>query len=90
MSTEIKTITGRYEVRRYEVPGTGNAFDPEYIKSHIHLTRFYGGKENGSMLQITIQNDKRGSTYVQLTQSQVADLAYTLTHAFNTDKYPSD
>lgn len=58
MSTEIKTIKGRYEE-------SCNNFNSNYGDSNISLTRFDGGKK-GPMLQITISNDKDNS-HIQLT-----------------------
>jgi len=55
----------------------------------IYLTRFFGGKENGPMIQLTISN-KSSNSYVQLTKEQVKELALTLNESFNYDKYPSE
>ena len=83
MSTHIKTIVGRYEiVTRRNNPVV------VYDNSELHLTRFWGGTKNGSMLQITIQCDK--TAYIQLTQKQVKELAQTLIDSFDDEKYPSE
>ena len=83
MSTEIKEITGRCETGKY----TG--YIAEYTNATISLTRFAGGKENGTMIQLTIR-DARGHAYVQLTKDQVNDLQETLKECYNYKKYPSD
>ena len=83
MSTDIKTIRGRYE----STGGYGSTL--KYAPSDINLTRFFGGQENGAMLQLTICNDKEYA-YIQLTQKQVKKLAKVLRDAFDYDKYPSD
>ena len=83
MSTRIKTIKGRYEsVSRRDSP------TPIYSNSELHLTRFWGGTKNGSMLQLTIQSDK--TAYIQLTQEQVKELAQTLIDSFDDEKFPSE
>ena len=76
MSTEIKTITGIYEE-------SGNYYD-----SNLSLTRFAGGRINGTMLQVTIHNSEENA-YVQLTQAQVKSLIHILKNSFNHSKYPS-
>jgi len=83
MSTEIKTITGRYEESH------GKNFTVNYNDSDISLTRFAGGIKNGAMLQITIHNSK-DCAYVQLTQAQVKLLIDTLKDSFDYSKYPID
>ena len=83
MSTHIKTIVGRYEiVTRRNNPVV------VYDNSELHLTRFWGGTTNGSMLQLTIQCDK--TAYVQLTQEQIKELSEILKNCFNDEVYPSE
>ena len=84
MSTDIKTIKGRFESHN-----TSRPLHAKYKKSEISLCRFYGGKMNGVMIHLTISNNE-GYTHIQLTQSQVKELAKTLKHVFNYDRYPSD
>ena len=79
MSTQIAKIKGRCE--------TINSMD--YERSHIDLTRFWAGSENGRMLQITI-SDFDNVAHVQLTRKQVKQLAKVLKNAFNDDIYPSE
>jgi len=83
MSTEIKTIKGRYEESH------NGDFTVNYSDSNIILTRFAGGIKNGAMLQITISNDTE-SAYVQFTQKQVKSFIDALKDSFNYSKYPSD
>lgn len=83
MSTNIKTITGRYEA------SFNGDFTSNYEESEINLTRFYGGVKNGTMIQVTISNDKE-SAYVQLTKDQVKSLSNILKQSFDYSKYPSD
>lgn len=83
MSTEIKEIKGRCETGKY----TG--YIAEYTEATISLTRFAGGKENGAMLQLTVNGNGRHA-YVQLTKDQVRGLQETLKDSFNYTKYPSD
>jgi hypothetical protein len=82
MSTELKTITGRYEIE------SDIKHMPSYDEATISATRFYGGHDNGQMLQLTIQS--RNIAYVQLTRKQVHDLIELLQDAFDHDIYPSD
>jgi hypothetical protein len=83
MSTEIQTITGRYEQSH------GNNHTVDYGDSNISLTRFAGGIKNGAMLQITIYNNQ-SCAYIQLTQAQVRSLIHVLKNSFDYSKYPSD
>lgn len=83
MSTNIKTITGRY-AESYNGDYTAN-----YDDSNIILTRFCDGSNKGTMLQIIINNNKE-SAYTQLTQKQVKELAEILKESFDYSKYPSD
>jgi hypothetical protein len=82
MSTDIKEIIGRKEdkVKRGRT---------EYDDSTLLINRFFGGKGNGRMLQLTITNDE-GSSYIQLTRTQVKDLSTVLLQAFDDDIYPSE
>jgi hypothetical protein len=73
MSTQIETLVGKFE---------GG-------KSEISMTRFWGGKDNGSMLQLTVWNEEECS-YVQLTQKQIKELSVILNNSFNYEKYPSE
>lgn len=82
MSTDIKEIIGRRESGI--LPGV-----PVYIDSKLFITRFWGGKENGTMLQLTIWNDLEGGSYTQLTEDQVKELSKTLSEAFDETIYPS-
>lgn len=84
MSTTIKEIKGRYEVAMRKSHNL-----PEYLPSTLSLTRFFGGKKKGAMLQITIHGGY-SSSYVQLTQKQVKKLAKVLQDSFDYSKYPSD
>lgn len=82
MSTEIAEITGRYE------SGVSSPFKPIYDESVLYVTRFYGGKKNGRMIQLTIQGDK--TAYIQLTKQQVAMLSEVLRNCFNDEIHPSE
>lgn len=81
MSTKIKTIKGVKE------SGFGTVFTPELIPTSMEITRYYGGKRNGRMLQLTVSN---GDGYIQLTQDQVSELARVLMDSFNDEIYPSE
>ena len=83
MSTEIKEIKGRKEAKFYKGEKT------KYIRSTLYITRFWGEKSKGRMLQLTINNNEEHS-YVQLTENQVKDLSKTLSEAFDDTIYPSE
>tara|TARA_R110002012_G_scaffold59679_4_gene156319 strand:- start:1585 stop:1827 length:243 start_codon:yes stop_codon:yes gene_type:complete len=80
MSTTIAEITGRMEKYDHKTQ------NPGYVNTYMYINRFYGGKENGRMLQLTTGVN----SYIQLTQDQVKDLAKVLTNAFNDEIYPSE
>lgn len=44
----------------------------------VYLTRFWGGAEDGTSLQITVDEKHSGFGYVQLNRKQVAWLKKTL------------
>lgn len=79
MSTDLDTITGRYE-SSIDVKAT-------YRKADLTLTRFWGGTE-GKMLQLTIVADQ--VSYIQLTSTQVNELRAVLANWDNYDIYPSE
>lgn len=82
MSTEIAEIKTQYQ--EYDIiTDTVN-----YIDDKLHINRFAGGKEKGTMIQLTILNCKDG--YTQLTKEQVKELAQILNDCFDYDKYPSE
>jgi hypothetical protein len=81
MSTQIKEIIGRKESKIL-----GNY---TYVDSTLNVVRFFGGKINGRMLQLTINNDE-GHSYIQLTQEQTKELAKTLLESFDDNIYPSE
>ena len=84
MSTDIKTIIGRYQST--EKPC--HNFKPIYKEANLHLTRFYGGENNGRMLQLTIASDE--TAYIQLTKEQVKELSIILSQCFDDSIYPSE
>lgn len=80
MSTEIKVIKGRYE----DINKNKTGFKVEYKSNELYLTRFAGGKKNGTMLQLSISENG----YTQLNKEQVKELIQALEDAFDYDKYP--
>ena len=84
MSTHIKTIKGRYESIKYP----RNLTIVEYEEASLDLTRFYGGKKLGRMLQLTITSGE--TAYIQLTQKQVEELSQVLAQCFDESIYPSE
>ena len=81
MSTEIAEIKTQYQVYP-------NGKGVQYRDDILHVNRFYGGTENGAMIQLTIINSKEG--YTMLTQEQCKELAQVLNDCFDYDKYPSE
>jgi hypothetical protein len=81
MSTEIAEIK-----TLYQVPSKKNRFIPDYVNDILHVNRFAGG-DKGTMIQLTIINNKDG--YTMLTKEQVKEFIQVLTDCFDYDKYPS-
>ena len=79
MSTSIKQIVGIQEHM---------FLSNKTMPCKLNLTRFWGGAENKTMLQLTIANNTQG--YIQLTKDQVYELAQVLLESFNKEKYPSE
>lgn len=78
MSTSIELIQGVKE----------SDFDHQQtVETTMHLNRFYGGAENGSMLQLTVNNS---DGYIQLTEEQSIELAKILLNSFDCQIYPSE
>lgn len=73
MSTEIGKVKGRFEKNHH------GDYSVDYGKSKMYVTRFYGGVENGPMLQLTMSNDR---PYIQLTKKEVKKLRKLLKKAF--------
>lgn len=85
MSTEIAEIKGYVQKH---VDSKDNKFpNVKFVYSTLHITRFYGGEDNGSMIQLT---PSYGQDYIQLTKEQVNELIQVLTDCFDYDKYPSE
>lgn len=82
MSTRIKTIEGVYQ------KGRKGTFEVEFKKAYLSLNRFWGGKEKGRMLQLTIVGET--ASYIQFTEEQVKELVEVLKDSFNDEKYPSE
>lgn len=80
MSTDIATIKGRYESNLTQ--------KLSYREGELHLTRFWGGKENGTMLQLTVVGEH--TNYIQLTAKQIEELREVLSQWDNDQVYPSD
>ena len=72
MSTEIKTIKGSIS---------------DNVETSMILNRFYGGHENGSMLQLTL---KTSEGYIRLTKEQSIELARALLNSFDYGIYLSE
>jgi hypothetical protein len=83
-STHIETIKGRYE----DASQKTNATTPTYKEAELNINRFWGGSDNGRMLQLTIQSD--AINYIQLTKEQVSILKDALNDAFDDEIYPSE
>ena len=76
MSTEIGIIDGQHE----------SVKDGRKLQSKLAVTRFYGGAEQGRMLQLTILNSHN---YIQLTKDDVRALIKLLWDAFDDKVNPS-
>ena len=78
MSTHIETLKG---IKESAVNCN------EKIETTMSLTRFWGGAEKGSMLQLTVSNS---DGYIQLTKEETIELAKTLLNSFDYTIYPSE
>lgn len=78
MSTRIGDIEGRYE---------SQFTDEHRSDTCLSLTRFYGGNELGTMLQLTIENE---DGYIQFTEEQAKELARIILNSFDENIYPSE
>ena len=77
MSTHIETINGIKE---------SMLVHNDKVSTTLSLTRFWGGAENGRMLQLTVSSDG----YIQLTEKEVLKLSKILLNSFDYDIYPSE
>jgi hypothetical protein len=64
MSTSFGSVKGRKEC-----PDELRRWDSYYVPQELHITRFAGSVENGTMLQLTLGNE-----HIQLNSDQVRDL----------------
>lgn len=78
MSTQIGKVKGRFEEKHH------GDYTVDYGKSKLYVNRFYGGTENGPMVQLTMSNDK---PYIQLTQKQAKKLVKLLNETFDFNKH---
>lgn len=84
MSTEIAEIKGFVQKHLDAKDKFPNVV---FVDSTLYVTRFYGGKEKGAMIQLT---PSYGQTYIQLTKEQCEEFAEVLNNCFDYDKYPSE
>lgn len=66
MSTELKTLKGKIEIPRKD-----GSMISDYKEVDVSLTRFWGGTERGTSLQITFLNDQGNYSHVQLDNENV-------------------
>ncbi len=73
MSTGIATFQGKTEV-------TPASFIPVYEDADINITRFYGGKDRGVSIQLTLHaND----SYIQMDSETARAFANSIIEALN-------
>jgi hypothetical protein len=77
MGTHIKTFKWVKESELYN----------EKVETSMSLIRFWGGSDNGRMLQLTVINS---DGYIQLTKEESFELALTLLNSFNDTIYPTE
>lgn len=86
MATTIKVITGDWEYYNKN-------YKPKFANAELSVTRYAGGKEKGTMLQLSIAqyggNNNGSSSYIGLTKHQVMELAEVLKNYLDYDKHPS-
>ena len=57
--------------------------------SSIYVTRFFGGKDRGCMIQVTIRRPT-GEKHMQITMDKAQELGQMLLDSDDRDKYPSE
>jgi hypothetical protein len=70
MSKELAVIKGQCEVVNKDAKSVSHK------NSELYVTSFYGGKENGAMIQIS---PDFGTDHIQLKKEQVKELIKILT-----------
>lgn len=66
MSTELKTLKGKIEIPRKD-----GSMISDYKEVDVSLTRFWGGTERGTSLQITFLNENEDHFHIQLDSENV-------------------
>lgn len=66
MSTELKTLKGKIEI-----PIKDGTMTSDYKEVDVSLTRFWGGTERGTSLQITFLNENDDYSHIQLDNENV-------------------
>lgn len=74
MSTSFGKVKGRVEARH------NGDYTVDYGKTKMYVNRFYGGAENGAMIQLTMSGDK---PYIQLTKKEAKRLVKKIKKAFD-------
>lgn len=76
MSTNLKTLKGKTEN-----PDTTQKI-PTYKDTEVHLTRFFGGVERGTSLQLGFYDADKNYHHVQLDNENVKELIKELQDYF--------
>lgn len=68
MSTELKTLSAKIEIPNKE------QMSSNYLDTEVYLTRFYGGANRGSSLQLGFRDENGNYHHVQLDNATVKQL----------------
>jgi hypothetical protein len=78
MSTELKSITAKIEIPS-DIYGTRESC---YIETEVSLTRFYGGTDRSTSLQLTFSDENGEYKHIQLDSENIKELKEILNSKF--------
>lgn len=76
MSTELKSIQGKIEIPNLKTR------ESDYKHTELHLTKFYGGTNRSTSLQIGFYNDLGIYNHIQLDSKAIKELKDLLNDEF--------
>jgi hypothetical protein len=72
MSTELDLIKATIEISK------SKSQHSDYVSTDVHITRFYGGKDRGTSVQLTFQNELGRMEHIQIDQENIRKLIQEL------------
>lgn len=76
MSTNLKSIQGKIEIPNLK------QMESDYKHTELHLTKFYGGTNRGTSLQIGFYNEMGKYNHIQLDSNAIKELKNILNSEF--------